>query len=64
MADLPNSTWLYGLLVPQPSAEADAPARAANLEASFVDASTTGTISFTAPSATYAGQPLSGLLDY
>lgn len=64
VADLPNSTWLYGLLVPQPSAEADAPARAANLEASFVDASTTGTISFTAPSATYAGQPLSGLLDY
>ena len=60
----PDNAWLVNLYVEEPKAEDDAPAAVSNLAAAFEGASTTGTISFTAPTTTYAGDPLTGTLNY
>lgn len=64
IGNFPNNEWLSGLLVPNPAAEAGAPARATGLSSSFSGASTSGDVTFTAPSTTYSGAALSGQLDY
>ncbi len=60
----PDNAWLVNLYVEEPKAADDAPAAVTNLAAAFEGASTTGVISFTAPTTTYAGDPLSGTLNY
>ena len=55
---------ITGLLVERAAAEDGAPAAATNLAANFANGSTTGTISFTAPTQTYGGSALSGTLNY
>lgn len=60
----PDNAWLVNLCVLEPKAADDAPAAVTNLAATFEGASTTGTVSFTAPSTTYAGESLTGTLNY
>ena len=60
----PDNSWLVNLYVEEPLAQDDAPAAVSNLAASFDGSSTTGTVSFTAPTTTYAGDPLTGTLNY
>lgn len=60
----PDNAWLVNLFVLEPEAEDDAPAAVTNLAASFEGASTTGIVSFTAPTTTYAGDLLTGTLNY
>jgi len=60
----PDNSWLVNLYVQEPLAEDDAPAAVTNLAANFEGGSTTGTVSFTAPTTTYAGDPLTGTLNY
>ena len=55
---------ITGLLVEKPAAEADAPAAVTDLAANFATGSTTGEISFKAPTKTYGGSTLSGTLNY
>ncbi len=59
-----SNEMVAGLSVPKPIAEDDAPAAVSNLSFNFVDASLTGTVSFDAPSTTYAGGTLSGTVNY
>lgn len=54
-------TSLYALTT---EAEAEAPAKVTNLEASFVNGSLSGKITFTAPTTFYNGKPASGALSY
>ncbi len=60
----PDNSWLVNLCVLEPKAADEAPAAVTNLAANFEGASTTGVISFTAPTTTYTGEPLEGILDY
>ena len=60
----PDNAWLVNLVVKEPEAADEAPAAVTNLAANFEGSSTTGTISFTAPTTTYEGEPLSGSLNY
>ena len=60
----PDNAWIVNLVVKEPAAADDAPAAVTNLAANFEGAATTGTISFTAPTTTYAGDPLTGTLNY
>lgn len=55
---------ITGLLVEKPAAAADAPAAVTDLAANFAAGSTTGEISFKAPTKTYGGSTLSGTLNY
>lgn len=55
---------INSLLVDAAAAEDGAPNYAENVTANFVDLATTGTISFTAPTATFAGAALEGDLAY
>lgn len=64
LMQIPDNSWLVNMTVLEPQAEDNAPAAVTNLAANFEGASTTGTISFTAPTTTYAGDPLTGTLNY
>lgn len=55
---------IQGMYIPIPAAEAEAPAKPANVSASFEGPSLAGTLSFTMPSEMYAGGKLSGTIDY
>lgn len=59
-----NGTSVLGMVVPKPKAEDGAPAEAQNLSATFTEGSTDGSISFTAPTHTFGGSPLTGTLTY
>lgn len=60
----PDNSWLVNIVVKEPEAADEAPAAVTNLAANFEGASTTGTITFTAPTTTYEGEPLTGTLNY
>lgn len=64
VADFDDNEEFVGLYIPEPEAEDDAPAAAENLTALFTGAATTGTVSFTVPTKTYAGESLGGSVDY
>ena len=55
---------ITGLLVEKPAAASEAPAAVTDLAADFAIGSTSGTISFTAPTTTYGGSTLTGNLNY
>ena len=60
----PDNSWLVNLCVIEPKAADEAPAAVNDLAVNFEGASTTGTVSFTAPTTTYEGNPLTGTLSY
>lgn len=60
----PDNSWLVNLYVEEPKAADDAPAAVTNLATNLEGAATTGTVTFTAPTTTYAGDPLTGTLNY
>ncbi len=64
VATFPGQEQIYGLVIPKPLAEDDAPAAVDAIDLSFEGASLTGTVSFTAPSTTFAGDALTGALSY
>lgn len=55
---------VVGMIIPAPAAEDGAPAAVTDLKADFSTGTLTGTLSFTAPSTTFAGDALSGELTY
>ncbi len=64
LMQVPDNAFLVNLYIPAPEATEDAPAAVTGLTATFEGASTTGTVTFTAPSTTYTGDPLTGTLTY
>ena len=60
----PNNEEVTALYIAAPEAEDGAPAVATDLTANFSQGATTGTLTFTLPTTTYAGATLSGELDY
>lgn len=62
--DFPELAQVVALYIPAPKAQDGAPAEATNLTASFEGAALTGKVAFTAPSSTYDGNPLDGILSY
>lgn len=61
---LPNSSELVAMFIPVPEANDDAPAAVDDLTANFDGASLQGTIDFTLPVSTFAGNLLTGNLHY
>ena len=55
---------IMSMFFEKPAANDDAPAKVTDITTLFENGSTTGTISFTAPTETYAGGELSGALTY
>ncbi len=55
---------ITGVLIDKPAAEDGAPASVENLFVNFVNGSNSGTVSFTAPTKTFAGEDLTGELTY
>lgn len=55
-----NNEEYTGLYIPAPEVNAAAPGAASDITADFVNGSTTGTVTVTAPDKTYAGAPLAG----
>lgn len=55
---------LYGMIIPEAEAEDDAPGRATDGTLVFRAADLKGQVRFTAPTKTFAGDPLSGELNY
>lgn len=64
LTQTPDNSWLVNLCVIEPKAADEAPAAVTGLTATFEGASTTGTVSFTAPTTSYEGNPLTGSLNY
>ena len=64
VAEFSDGEEIAGLFIAPPAAEDDAPAVVTNVAADFAGGSTTGTIKFTAPSTTFAGDELTGTLSY
>ncbi len=64
LTQTPDNSWLVNLCVLDPKAADEAPAAVTDLAAHFDGASSTGTITFTAPTVTYEGNPLTGTLNY
>ncbi|MBQ9669243.1 MAG: choice-of-anchor J domain-containing protein [Prevotella sp.] len=62
--DFPKYTLIHCLTVPDTMADDGAPAVVSGLQAQFQQTATTGTLSFTMPTTTYNGQPLTGELGY
>ena len=60
----PGNEVIRGLYIQAPEAEDGAPAIATDLAAKFPPGSLNGTVSFTAPTSTYGGEPLSGNLGF
>ncbi len=63
IANLGISEYVDAVIM-APAAEDGAPAAIADLEGNFKDGETTGTISFTAPTTTFAGEDLAGSLNF
>ncbi len=55
---------IFGMVIPQPEALDDAPAKVSDVACNFEGSSLQGNVSFTCPSKTYAGATLSGTLSY
>lgn len=64
ICDAPQQVEMTVMWMGRPMADAAAPAAPQNLSCAFADASLTGTLSFTAPTTTYGGEPLTGALSY
>lgn len=64
IGDFPSGTRIGAIYVPAPAAEDGAPAAVSNLAINFTGASKTGSISFTMPDKTFAGDNLTGSLTY
>lgn len=64
IADYNPMLQMCGMMVPGAEATDGAPAEASNLKASFANGSLSGTVSFTAPTKSYDGNTLSGMLSY
>ena len=64
VADFSGEETVYGLYVPASPAADNAPAAATDVEVLFDNGQTTGSVTFTAPTTTYAGGTLEGTLDY
>ena len=64
LCKFPNDEEIQGLYIPAPAAEANAPAAASNLSATFEGASLKGTFTFTMPMSTYGGSALLGSIEY
>lgn len=64
IADIPENKQITFLYCPAPEAEDDAPAAITDLNILFEGSSTTGTVTFTVPSTTFAGGILTGEVDY
>lgn len=62
--NFPDNQQIYGMLIPHSLAKAGAPAKVTNLDLDFYEGSTTGSISFTAPTTTFSGNNLTGNLAY
>lgn len=61
---LPGGEQVAGLFVPDLTSSVEAPAAATDLQAVFDGPALSGQLKFTAPSVTFEGQPLAGMLDY
>lgn len=55
---------VYGMVVPTPTADDNAPGKVTNASITFDGASHNGTVAFTAPTTTYSGGELAGDLTY
>ncbi|MDE5791411.1 MAG: choice-of-anchor J domain-containing protein [Muribaculaceae bacterium] len=64
LMQFPHDEQVMGLFIPVPEAIGSAPAAASDLEVSFPKGSHKGEITFTLPSTTYDGKPLSGNLEW
>lgn len=64
VAEFDDGEEIVGMWVAAPAAADDAPAAVDDLAADFADGRTQGTVSFTAPTLTYGGDPLEGTLSY
>lgn len=64
VTDFADNQQVTGLYILLPEAGDDAPAAANGLNVSFPNGSTTGTVTFTAPTTTYSGEALAGELSY
>ncbi len=60
----PGSEQVCGLAIPEPDAEADAPAVVTDAKANFTGSSLTGSIDFKAPATLYSGNPATGEISY
>ncbi len=61
---IPDNAEVTAMYIPQPLAEAGAPAAVSGLALGFTEGNTTGTVDFTMPVKTFGGTSLSGTLDY
>ena len=64
LMQLPGNAYLVNMYIPDPEAAEDAPAAVTDLSAMFEGDSTFGIVTFTAPTLTYTGDPLTGTLTY
>lgn len=64
VTDFSDKQEVTGLYILLPEAGDDAPSAATAVSASFPNGSTTGTVTFTAPTTTYSGSELTGTLTY
>lgn len=64
ISEFPTGTRIGAIYVPAPAAEDGAPAAISDLAINFTGASKKGTISFTMPTKTFAGDNLTGTLTY
>ena len=64
VAEFEDGEEIVGMWIMAPEAEDDAPATVTGLTLNFEEGQTTGWVSFTAPTLTYAGESLDGELSY
>lgn len=64
LMQVPDNAYLVNMFIPDPVTANDAPAAVTDLAAHFEGTSTTGTVTFTAPTTTYTGDELTGMLTY
>lgn len=64
IGDFPSNCQIGSIYVPAPAAEDGAPAKVSDLAVNFTGAEKTGTVTFTLPTTTFDGSPLTGNLDY
>lgn len=62
--DTPDNAILVNMYIAAPEADDDAPAAVTNLAAHFDGEQTTGKVTFTAPTLSYLGNPITGELAY
>jgi len=64
IAEFPNGEQFCSLVIPYTITPASAPALLTDLDVTFTDANGNATVSFTVPTTTYDGSPLSGSVNY